>query len=346
MKDLDLLLKNIKNKELLPLYFLHGEESYYIDVAVKAFETEVLSEDEKAFNQVVVYGKDSNYLDILASARQFPMMGDKMLIIVKEAQDLRMDDAEQKALIAYIENPVESTILVFAHKNKKLDGKKRKLNDLLKKKNYIYQSDKLRDYEVPKFITSELQKANIKSNAVIPNLLAEYLGTDLARIANEINKLKLVIKDGQILDEKAVEQHIGISKEFNVFELQKALGSKDSAKAMKIVYYMGKNPKSSPLVMSVGFLYTYFSNIIVYHTLPGASPQTLAAELGVNPFFLKDYALAARMYPLKHATRIISILRETDLKSKGLGVNQTEDSELLKEMVYKILNVDKVKVKL
>ena len=135
MKDLDLLLKNIKNKELLPLYFLHGEESYYIDVVVKAFETEVLSEDEKAFNQVVVYGKDSNYLDILASARQFPMMGDKMLIIVKEAQDLRMDDAEQKALIAYIENPVESTILVFAHKNKKLDCKKRKLNDLLKKKN-------------------------------------------------------------------------------------------------------------------------------------------------------------------------------------------------------------------
>ncbi len=345
MKDLDLLLKNIKNKELLPLYFLHGEEPYYIDVAVKAFENGVLEEDEKAFNQIVVYGKDTNYLDILASARQFPMMGDKLLIIVKEAQDLKLNEEETTALLNYAENPVESTILVFAHKNKKLDGKKRKLNDLLKKKKYIYQSDKMKDYDVPKFIASELQKAKIKTTAIIPNLLSEYLGTDLSRIANEVNKLKLVIKEGEILDEKAVEKHIGISKEFNVFELQKALGAKDSAKAMKIVYYMGKNPKTSPLVMTVGFLYNYFSNIILYHTLPGASPQTLASELGINPYFVKDYALAARMYPLKLATRIISILRETDLKSKGLGVNQTDDSELLKEMVYKILNVDKVKVK-
>ncbi|MDR2206384.1 MAG: DNA polymerase III subunit delta [Flavobacteriaceae bacterium] len=350
MKELDLIIKNIKNNALSPLYFFHGEEPYYIDLAIKSFENDVLQEDEKAFNQIVVYGKDTNYFDVLASARQVPMMGDKMLIIVKEAQDLKMGSeenekgkkSETEALIEYIENPVESTILVFAHKNKKLDGKKRKLNDLLKKKNYIFLSEKIRDYELPKFIESELKNQNIKTSPNIPNLLAEHLGNDLSRISNELNKLKLILQNGEILDEKLVEKHIGISKDFNVFELQKALGQKNAAKAMKIVYYMGKNPKTSPIVMTIANLYNFFSNIIIYHTMSGQPQQAMASEMGINPYFVKDYAEAAKLYPLKHATRTISILRETDMKSKGLGANQTEESELLKEMVYKILNVDKV----
>lgn len=346
MKELDSILKNIKNKELLPVYFFHGEESYYIDLAIKVFENEVLSEDEKAFNQTVVYGKDTSYPEVLALARQFPMMGDKILIIVKEAQDLRLTEEESAAFIKYLENPVESTILVFAHKNKKLDGKKRKINDLLKKNNYVYQSDKLRDYEVPKFIQQELSNLKINTAPNISFLLAEYLGTDLSRIANELGKLKLVLKEDEILDEKLVERHIGISKEFNVFELQKALGQKDASKAMKIVHYMGKNPKNNPIVMTLGNLYNFFSNIILYHTLRGQNPQVIASELGVNPYFVKDYSEASVKYPLKHSTRVISILREIDLKSKGLGANQTEESELLKELVYKILNVDKLKINL
>jgi DNA polymerase-3 subunit delta len=346
MKELDLILKNIKNKTLLPVYFLHGEEPYYIDVAVKSFENDVLAEDEKAFNQTVVYGKETTYQEVLALARQFPMMGDKMLIIVKEAQDLKLGENETAALLNYLENPAESTILVFAHKNKKLDGKTRKLSNLLKKKNFIYSSEKMRDYEVPKFIQQELKTLKINAAQNISLLLAEYLGNDLSRIANELNKLKLVLKENETLDEKLVERHIGISKEFNVFELQKALGQKDAAKAMKIVHYMGKNPKTNPLVMTIGSLYNFFSNIIIYHTLAGQSPQIIASEMGINPYFIKDYAESARFYPLKHATRLISILRETDLKSKGLGANQTEDAELLKEMAYKILNVDKEKVKI
>lgn len=268
-----------------------------------------------------------------------------MLIIVKEAQDLKLGESETEALLKYVENPVKSTILVFAHKNKKLDGKKRKLNDLLKKKNYIFLSEKMRDYDVPKFIAQELKNNKIQSAPNISFLLAEYMGTDLSRISNEINKLKLVLKEGEILDEKLVERHIGISKEYNVFELQKALGQKDSTKAMKIVYYMGKNPKTNPIVMTIGNLYNFFSNIIIYQTLAGQSPQTIASEMGINPYFIKDFAESARFYPLKHATRIISILRDIDMKSKGLGANQTESSELLKEMVYKILNVDKLKIK-
>lgn len=345
MKELDLILKNIKNKELQPLYFLHGEESYYIDVAVKSFENNVLEEDEKAFGQTVVYGKDTNYSEILSLAKQFPMFGNLNLIIVKEAQDLKMGEEETAAFLNYIENPVETTVLVFAHKNKKLDSKKRKLNDLLKKKKYIFLSEKMRDYEVPKFIQEELKNQKINTAPNISFLLAEYLGTDLSRISNEINKLKLVLKENETLDEKLVERHIGISKEFNVFELQKAIGHKDAAKAMKIVYYMGKNPKTNPIIMTIGNLYNFFSNVIIYQTMIGQPQNTIASEMGVNPYFLKDYAEAARFYPLKHATRIISILREIDLKSKGLGANQTEESELLTEMVYKILNVDKTKVK-
>lgn len=345
MKELDLILKNIKNKEILPLYFLHGEEAYYIDVAVRAFENDVLSEDEKAFNQTVVYGKDTTYAEILSLARQFPMMGDKMLIIVKEAQDLRLAESETEALINYVENPVESTILVFAHKNKKLDGKKRKLNELLKKKKYIYLSDKMRDYDVPKFIQNEIKSLGLPSAPNISFLLAEYLGNDLSRISNELQKLKIVLKSGEILDEKLVEKHIGISKEFNVFELQKALGQKNAAKVMRIVHFMGKNMKTEPLAKILGALYNYFSNLIIYNTLAGQNPQKIAEEMGVNTYFLKDYAEASRFYPLKHATRTISILREIDLKSKGLGANQTADHELLQELAYKILNVDKFKVR-
>lgn len=345
MKELDSILKNIKNKTVSPVYFFHGEESYYIDTAIKAFEDNLLEEDEKAFNQTVVYGKDTSYGEVLSLARQFPMMGDRQLIIVKEAQDLKLTESETEAFINYLQSPVESTVLVFAHKNKTLDGKKRKLNDLLKKKNFIFKSDKLRDYEVPKFIQELLKSLKIQTSPNIAMLLAEYLGNDLSRISNELNKLKMLLPENQILDDKLVEKHIGISKEFNVFELQEALGQKNAAKAMRIAHFMAKNPKNNPLVLIVGNLYNYFTNIIIYHTMPGAAQQELASEMGVNPFFVKNYAAAARLYPLKLATRVISILRETDMKGKGLGANQTEEGELLVEMVYKILNVDKVVVK-
>lgn len=344
MKELDSILKNIKNKELLPLYFLHGEEPYYIDVAVKAFENEVLSEDEKAFNQTVVYGKDTSYPEILALARQYPMMGDRQVIIVKEAQDLKLTDEEAKPLMAYIESPVPSTLLVFAHKNKKLDGNKRKLNAALKP--YLFLSEKMKDYEVPKFIQSELARLGIKTAPNIFILLSEYLGTDLSRISNELNKLKMLLKPGEILDGTLVEKHIGISKDFNVFELQKALVTKDTAKAMRIVHFIGKNPKAEPMPKIMGFLYNFFSNMVMYQALAGKPQAEIAAAMKTTTYFLGEYAAAARFYPLKHATRIISLLRETDLKSKGLGVNQTPDSELLTELVYKILNIDKLKSKL
>lgn len=342
MKELELIFKNIKNREFFPIYFFHGEEAYFIDLAVKALENDVLTEDEKAFNQTVVYGKDTNYNDILALARQYPMMGDKQLIIVKEAQDLKLNENETKILENYAENPVESTILVFAHKHKKVDSRKKVFKTLQTKK-MLFHSEPIKDYNLAKWIDDEAKNLEIKLAPGISQLLADYLGKDLSRIANELNKMKLVLKNGEVLDGKLVETHIGISKEFNVFELQKALGKKDANQAFKIAYFMGKNPKTNPIVMTIGNLYNYFSNVIVYHTLAKQSPQTIASEMGVNPYFIKDYAESARLFPLKHATRTISILREIDLKSKGLGAVNMDESELLKEMVYKILNVDKIK---
>ena len=304
MKDLEIISKNIKNKEFSPIYFFHGEEPYYIDLAVKLLENGILTEEEKAFNQMIVYGKDSSYAEILSLADQYPMIGDYQVIIVKEAQDLKLNEEEQDIFLRYIENPVPSTILVFAHKQKKIDSRKR-FAKALEHAKMLHYSEPVKDYNLSKWIQQECASLDVKTAPNIPSLLAEYLGNDLSRIANELQKLKLILKENEILDEKLIERHIGISKEYNVFELQKALGTKNSSTAFKIVYYMGKNPKTNPL---------------------------------------KDFAEAAKFYPLKHATRAISILREFDLKGKGLGTNQTEENELLKEMVYKLLNIDKINI--
>ena len=344
MKELDLILKNIKNKELLPLYFLHGEEPYYIDAAVKAFENDVLAEDERDFGQTVIYGKDTTVAEIISLAKQFPMFGDLNLIIVKEAQDMKLNEDERDMLRNYAQCPVETTVLVFGYK-KKLNGTTT-LAKTLKGRNMLFQSEPVKDYHLAKWIADQFKILGIQTAPNISALLAEYLGNDLSRISNELQKLKMLLKNGEVLDEKLVERHIGISKEYNVFELQKALGEKDTVKAMKIVFYMSKNMKIEPMPRILGNLYSFFSDIIIYQSLAGERQETIAAEMGKAPYFLKDYAVAARFYPYKYATRVISMLREADLKAKGLGAYQMEDAEILKELVYKILNVDKLKVKL
>ncbi|MDO4764119.1 MAG: DNA polymerase III subunit delta [Flavobacteriaceae bacterium] len=343
MKDLENILKSIKNKAFLPIYFFHGKEAYYIDLLVKALENNVLTEDEKAFNQTIVYGKDTNYDSIISLAKQFPMMGEYQLIIVKEAQDLKLNDEYQKIFLNYIENPVNSTILVFAHKHDNVNMQK-KFAKLLDKKKMLFLSEPVKDYKLAQWIQGECQKMGLKITPNIPQLLAEYIGNDLSRIVNELQKIKFILKDGEVVDEKLIEKHIGISKEYNVFELQKALGTRNATSAMKITHYISKNQKSNPLVMIISNLYTFYSNVILCHTLRGQSDDNIASELKINPFFVKDFKLASQNYPLKHATRAISILREYDLKSKGLGANQTEEAELLKEMVYKLLNIAQMKI--
>lgn len=338
MKDLENIFKNIKNKEFSPIYFFYGEEPYYIDLAVKELENNILSEEEKAFNQTIIYGKDTSYSEILSLAKQYPMMGEYQVIIVKEAQDLKPNKEEQTIFENYAKQPVSSTILIFAHKQKKIEPIKKAVK-VLDKNKMLFLSETVRDYNLAKWIQDQCSRLKIKTTPNISHLLAEYIGNDLSRISNELNKIKLILKKDEILDEKLVEQHIGISKEYNIFELQKALGAKDVSTAMKITNYMSKNTKNTPIIMVIGNLYNFFSNIILYSTLAGQSPQNIASTMGINPYFIKDYDLASRHYPLKYATRIISILREFDLKNKGLGANQTHEGELLKEMIYKILNI-------
>lgn len=339
MKEIELILKSIKNKELLPIYFLHGEESYYIDLLVKAFENEVLTEEEKAFNQIVIYGKDTNYSEVIALARQFPMMGDRQVIILKEAQEIKLTEKDSETLAQYAKNPLSSTVLVIAHKNKKVDARK-SFAKILSKNKMIFLSEQIKDYQLPKFIQDRMNELELKYEPSIPQLLSDHIGNDLSRIDNELHKLKLIVGKEKIIDSEVIETNIGISKDYNIFELQKAIGIKDFEKAMKIAYYIGKNPKSNPFVMMIGNLFSFFSNLVMYHTLKGQSPQEIASVLGISPYFVKDYHLASEKYTLKNCTKIISVLREFDMKSKGLGVNAQSDAELLKELTYKILKVN------
>ncbi len=343
MKELDLLLKNIKNKELLPIYFFHGKEPYFIDLALSALESEVLSEDEKAFGQTVLYGKETTVPQIIAYAQQFPMMGEINLILVKEAQDLRFDEKALDILASYAQAPVPSTVLAFAHKGK-MDERK-KFMKKLKAQSMTFVSEPVADYQLAQWISKRCSALGITVEPSIPGLLAEHLGNDLSRISTELAKLQLILKPGQVLDGKLVEIHIGISKEFNIFELQKALGQKKNDQAMRIAFFMGKTTKS--LGGSTALLYKYFCNIIFFHTMKGVSQPDLvkAMELG-HPFFINEVREAAQCYSLKNATRVISILREFNMKERGVGSSAVSSGDLLTEMVYKILNVDKVKVDL
>lgn len=342
MKELDLLLKNIKNKELQPVYFFHGEEPYFMDAAVKCLEEEVLEQQDRAFGQTIVYGKDTSLAEVLSLAQQFPMMGPYNLIIVKEAQDLRWAEAESTQFEQYLNQPVLTTILVFAHKYKKLDARK-KFTKKLSASKWLHYSEPVKDYQLAQWIEGYLRKQNLKADPKVAPLLAEYLGNDLSRIVNELDKLKMILGE-KTLDLKAVETYIGISKDYNVFELQRALGEKNLDRAMQIAFYVGRNTKSNPMVLTVGTLCNFFSGLIIFHTMRGSSREEMASAMGISPFFLKDYERAAAFYPLKTATKIISILRETDMKVKGLGAGSTTDEELLKEMVYKILHADRLKI--
>jgi len=342
MKDLENILKNIKNKVFQPIYFFHGEEPYFMDIVVKYFEDFALTDDEKAFNQIVIYGKDTSYEEIFALARQYPMIGERQLIVVKEAQNLKMSDGAS-GLLKYVENPVESTVLVIAHKYKKIDSRK-KFAKLLNKKSFLHYSEPIKDYQLADWIQKQIGNFGIKSESSIPYLLAEYLGNDLSRIHRELSKLKLILKENEELSPRIIELHIGISKDYNVFELQKAIGAKDAEKSMKIAFYMGKNMKTNPFIMIIGNLFNFFSNLLLFHSMKGESPANIATAMGINPYFLKDYEYSAKFYSLKHTTRAISILREMDIKSKGIGSQNVDDSQLLIETVYKILNIDQIKV--
>lgn len=330
------ILAEIQNKKFHPVYFLHGKEPYFIDAIAKQIEAHALSESERAFNQSVFYGKDVDHMSVVDTARRFPMMAPRQLVLLKEAQDMRSLDS----LLPYVEQPAESTVLVISYKYKKLNMNT-KLGKALKKAALVFESKPLYDNQVPAWVANFLKGKGLKVTPKAAELIAENLGADLSKVANELDKLALNLPANATVDDAAVERYVGISKDFNVFELQKAIGLRDFLKAQRIVAYFTANPKKGPLPMLIGSLYNYFSKIYLYHAVKDQSEQAVLQALGLrSSFFLKEYRAAAKNYPRSKAEQAIALLQEFDLKSKGVGYNSTgkPEGELMKEMVWRLMH--------
>ena len=329
------IIKDIKARKLKPIYLLHGEESYYIDLVSDYLEQHVLSDAEKGFNQTILYGKDTEVMTVLNAAKRYPMMSDYQLVLVKEAQELKIDKAAEQ-FQAYCEKPLSSTILVLCHKYGKFD-KRKKVYKILEKNGVVFESASIYENKVPAWIDDFVRDKGYHINPKASALLAEYLGNDLSKVANELEKLMLNVSKTQEIGTKEVQDNIGISKDYNVFELQNALARKDVFKANQIVNYFEANPKANPMVLVMGNLASYFTKILKYHYVVDKSQ--LARELGVSPYFVKDYDLAARNYNYGKTLEVISLLRAYDLKSKGVdSTGNTEHGELMRELIYKIIH--------
>jgi DNA polymerase III subunit delta len=331
----DKILLDLKNKIYSPVYFLFGEESYFIDCISDTIEKLVLSETEKEFNQTILYGKDCDVPTVISYARRFPMMSNYQVIIIKEAQDLN----KIEELEPYVLNPMESTLLVLCYKYEKVDRRKTFIKNI-EKKGILFESARVYDNKIPDWIAEYVRSQAYSISAKACFLLAEFLGNDISKIVNEISKLIINIPKGQEITEEFVEKNIGISKDFNVFELQKALGKKDILKANQIINYFADNPRENPLVKVIPLLFSFFSKILVYQHLQDKSRNNVAAALSINPFFVADYQQAAGNYKISKVVSIISVLREYDLKAKGVDSSSTSfpDGELMKELIFKILH--------
>jgi DNA polymerase III subunit delta len=329
------IMSDLKRRIYKPVYFLTGEEPYYIDLIVNYIEDNVLDESEKAFNQIIVYGDDTTMSAIIDTARRFPMMSSHQVLIIKEAQTLK----KLEDLILYLEKPLVSTILVFCYKYKTID-KRTKLYKALGSHAVFLDSPRLRDYQVPSWIERYLMTKGIRTDPSASAMLTEYLGTDLHKIVNELDKLIMLLPKGKpVVTMALIQQNIGISKDYNNFELQKAVGDKDILKANMIVNYFSDNPKDNPLIPTLSSLFVLFSKILTFHYLEDKSKNNVAAVLKIHPFFVKDYEMAAGKYNIRKTVQIIALLRTFDMRSKGYGDPGTEDGELLKELVYKILHL-------
>ncbi len=326
------IINDIKNGNIKPIYFLMGEEPYYIDGISKYIEENVLTEEEKGFNQMVLYGRDVSVEDIVSNAKRYPMMAEKQVVMVKEAQDL---SRTIENLVGYAMNPQPTTILVLCYKYKTLD-KRKKLAKEIAKTGVIFESKKLYDNQVPDWIKRVLAGKGYTITPKAAQMLVEFLGNDLSKVNNELEKLQLILKPGEQITPQLIEENIGISKDFNNFELQNAIGERDMKKAFAIVQYFSQNPKNNPLAVTIGILYGFFAKLLKYHALTNKADAPKV--LGVHPFFIKDYQTAARNLPMKKVSAALAVIREVDMKSKGVGAANLSQGDLLKEMLVKILN--------
>lgn len=322
-----------KNKIYHPVYFLMGEETYFIDKITDYIADSVLSDAEKGFNQHVLYGKDTDVDTIISHSRRFPMMANHQVIIVKEAQNIRkIEDLE-----TYVKNPLNSTILVINYKYKTLD-KRKAFPKHVAKSGVLFEAKKIYDNQLPGWINSYLAAHKYSIAPQGAAMLAEYLGANLGKVANELDKLIISLPENTQITPDHIERNIGISKEYNIFELQNALGEKNVLKANRIINYFGANPGSNPITRVISSLYYYYEKLLTYHFLTDKSKNSVASSLRINPFFVQSYVTAAKNYSIKKLVEIIAILREYDMKSKGMGNVSSSPGDLQREMIYKILH--------
>lgn len=327
------ILTDLKNRRYSPVYFLSGDEPYFIDVITDTIAQQALTEAEKTFNQLVLYGKDTDVNAVISAARRFPMMAQHQVVIVKEAQQLKKIEELQH----YVNQPLASTILVVNYKYKKID-KRTRLYKLLDEKGVVFESEKLYEDKVPAWIAGWLQQKGLQIEPKASVMLVDFLGNDIGKIVNELNKLLLLLPRGsKLITALLVEENIGISKEYNTFELNKAIAAREVLKANRIVSYFSKNPKNNPMVLSLSTLFYFFGKLLLFHSLKDKSRENVTRSLGISPFFLPQYQQAAKNYPAHRVIGIIALLREYDLKSKGSG-SMASEGDLLKELVFKIIH--------
>ncbi|WP_075602319.1 DNA polymerase III subunit delta [Saccharicrinis aurantiacus] len=334
MNDFKQIMADLKNRQFKPIYFLMGEETYYIDQITNYITDNCLTEEEKGFNQTILYGKDTDVNTVILTARRYPMMSQYQVVVVKEAQNL--DKIEE--LVHYAENPLNSTILVVNYKYKTFDSRK-KLSKTLKKSKSIFEFKKLYDNQVAPWITGYLKENGLSIDLKASSLLSDSLGSDLSKIVKELDKLKVALGNNvQQITADDVEKNIGLSKDYNSFELQKAIVNKEVLKANRIIKVFANNPKDHPIQATISVLFNYFSKLMIYYYLKDKGKANVAKELSINPFFVQGYALGARNYSGRKVVDIISILRDYDMKSKGFNNVSANTGDLLKEMIFKILH--------
>src|ERR1035437_283907 len=330
----DQIFTDLRKKQYSPVYFLMGEEPYYIDLISDFIQNNVLGDAEKEFDQTILYGKDVEISTVINAAKRYPMMGTHQVLIVKEAQLIKAWDD----LVHYLSNPLKSTILVFCYKYGTPDKRKKWFQEV-GKVGITFESTKLRDYEIASWITKFAKSKNVAIEDKAVAMLAEYLGTDLSKLVNEMDKLILTKPaDMRSITPELIEKNIGISKEFNVFELQAALINRDVLKANRIIRYFSENKKANPLVVVLSQLFKFFSDLMIYHYLSDKSQGAVASELKINPYFVKDYQKAAQSFGAWKTMNIISAIRETDARYKGIDNPSTDEADLMKELIFKILH--------
>ncbi|MEA4976346.1 MAG: DNA polymerase III subunit delta [Paludibacter sp.] len=328
------ILQSLKQKKYAPIYFLMGEEPYYIDLISDYIQYEILDESQREFDLSVLYGKDVDITTVINTAKRFPMMSPYQILIVKEAQHIKDLDKLQ----FYIQHYAPATILVICYKYGTVDGRKKWVNEL-KKTGVLFESKKLRDYEMSAWIAKYAKSKDLQIEEKAMVMLTDFLGTDLSKVANELDKLAITKPAGSNrITPEIIEKNIGISKDFNVFELQDALIKKDVLKANRIINYFADNKKANPIQMVLAQLFGFFSNLMIFHYLPQKTAEAAASEFKIHPFIARNYLTAAKSFNAWKTMIIITSIRETDARSKGIDNVSADEGDLLKELVFKILH--------